>query len=270
MKMVALCTAFTDAASHFFHFFSFQRSAKKPKDNGVATKESKKLSKQRSSDRRNKMDAHNSELDLGHFEVDTSAPLLIPPTEGSMSRSTSDASGSLLYGKTLHPPRNGVLLGKSSSLIFPTGVEAPGAEEAQTNTSKTREINLRLDQCETVRWPMKKKLNLENMQLSAAEIPVSYLFETPLGNTLHKLSVAKNRLSTIPIKLVQCLPILKHLDLSQCELVTLPDKWDLPQLKKLNLSHNKLTDFPDEVRSRFALYHCLYCFVVALFVLILI
>jgi hypothetical protein len=194
------------------------------------------------------MDAHNSELDLGHFEEDTSAPLLIPPTEGSMSRSTSDASGSLLYGKTLHPPRNGVLLGKSSSLIFPTGVEAPGADEAQTNTSKTREINLRLDQCETVRWPMKKKLNLENMQLSAAEIPVSYLFETPLGNTLHKLSVAKNRLSTIPIKLVQCLPILKHLDLSQCELVTLPDKWDLPQLKKLNLSHNKLTDFPDEVR----------------------
>jgi len=222
------------------------KSAKKIKDSGVATKESKKYSKQRSRDRINKMDAHNSELDLGHLEEETSAPLLIPPTEGSVSRSSSDHSGSLLYGKNLHPPRNGVLLGKSSSLIFPTGVEAPGAEEAQKNTSKTREINLRLDQCETVRWPMKKKLNLENMQLSAAEIPVSYLFETPLGNTLYKLSLAKNRLSTVPAKLVQCLPILKHLDLSQCELVTLPEKWDLPQLKKLNLSHNKLTDFPDE------------------------
>jgi Leucine-rich repeat (LRR) protein len=46
---------------------------------------------------------------------------------------------------------------------------------------------------------------------------------------------------------VQYLPTLKHLDLSQCELHQLPDKWNLPQLKRLNLSHNRLTEFPEEV-----------------------
>lgn len=223
---------------------SQQKPAKKQQKDPVAQTKDKKITKQRSNDRRHKIEAQNSDIDLGHVE-DSSAPLLIPPTEGSVSRSSSDHSGSLLYGKTLHPPRNGVLLGKSSSLIFPTGVEAP----EETPPTKTREINLRLDQCETIRWPIKKKLILENMQLSAADIPVQYLFGTPLGNTLHKLSLAKNRLSSIPVKLVQCLPTLKHLDLSQCELVTLPEVWNLGQLRKLNLSHNKLTDFPDEVRK---------------------
>lgn len=213
-------------------------------------KESKSLSKQRAIDRRLKLEAQNSDIDLGHVEIAVgSPPLLIPPTEGSVSRSSSDHSGSLLYGKTLQTPRHGVLLGKTSSLIFPTGVDSPCEEEAQESSTKTLDINLRLDACETIRWPMKKKLHLETMQLCAADIPVKYLEGTPLGNTLHKLSLAKNRLSAVPPKLVQCLPMLKHLDLSQCELVALPETWNLPQLKKLNLSHNKLTDFPEEVST---------------------
>lgn len=215
-------------------------------------KESKKSTKQRASDRRMKMESQSSDIDAGHIEHEDEeegehAPVLIPPTEGSLSRSSSEQSGSLLYGKTLHPPRNGVLLGKSSSLIFPTGVEAPGGEESHASSYKTREINLRLDQCETVRWPKKKKLMLDNMQLSASDIPVKFLYNTSLGNTLHKLSLCGNHLSTVPAKLVQCLPQLHTLELAQCELVALPDAWNLPQLRTLNLSHNKLTEFPDEV-----------------------
>jgi Leucine-rich repeat (LRR) protein len=231
-------------------FATLQKSVKNPKENEKVMKESKSLSKQRAIDRRLKLEAQNSDIDLGHVEIAVgSAPLLIPPTEGSVSRSSSDHSGSLLYGKTLQTPRHGVLLGKTSSLIFPTGVDSPSEEEAQESSTKTLDINLRLDACETIRWPMKKKLNLENMQLGAIDIPVKYLEGTPLGNTLYKLSLAKNRLNAVPLKLVQCLPMLKHLDLSQCDLVALPETWNLPQLKKLNLSHNKLTDFPEEVSS---------------------
>ena len=104
-----------------------------------------------------------------------------------------------------------------------------------------------LDQAETVRFPFKKKLILENMGLMARMCPSRICNNTSLGNSLHKLSLAGNRLASIPPQLVVCLPTLKHLDLSQCELHQLPEKWNLPQFKRLNLSHNRISEFPDEV-----------------------
>lgn len=200
-----------------------------------------------------------------------------------LDRSSSDQStGSLFYGKT---PKSGAVLGKSSSLIFPTGVETHGggsvggiggeldlshigalggfgglggpsnnsSSMCQSNRndpqadSKRRRINLLLDQCESVRFPFKKKLMLNNLNLAANDIPLEDLCNTSLGNSLFKLSLAGNRLGTVPARLVQSLPTLKHLDLSQCELHQLPDNWNLPKLNRLNLSHNRLTDFPEEV-----------------------
>jgi hypothetical protein len=205
------------------------------------------------------------EVDIGHIEVDLDAarknsnlsPLLSgdehPPLVDGHSHGTTESEGSsgtgLLYGKTpIHQPRNaGVLFGKSSSLIFPTGVEPPADSKGESSNIKRHKINLLLDQCETVRFPFKKKLMLNNLHLTAADIPVKDLYGTSLGNSLHKLSLAGNRLATVPPKLVSCLPVLKTLDLSQCELHQLPEKWNLPQLKRLNLSHNRLTEFPEEV-----------------------
>jgi Leucine-rich repeat (LRR) protein len=240
-------------------------------------KDKKEISKHRAGERRLKMESQTSEVEIGHIveDTDTASDLddfnnnLInsPPDFGgvshvssSLDRSSSDQStGSLLYGKT---PNNSALLGKSSSLIFPTGVEAGGRSGSgigssghggdngvysEANNLKRRKINLLLDQCESVRF-LKKKLVLNNLGLSANDIPVADLCGTPLGNALHKLSLAGNRLVSVPAKLVQSLPTLKHLDLSQCELHQLPDKWNLPQLKRLNLSHNRLTEFPEEVR----------------------
>mmetsp|Transcript_25487 Transcript_25487/g.29118 ORF Transcript_25487/g.29118 Transcript_25487/m.29118 type:complete len:339 (-) Transcript_25487:35-1051(-) len=213
-------------------------------------KESKKITKQCLSDRRMKLEAHKSNIDLSHLE---GKELKLQATEGSlgsMSRGSSSDNSGLLYGKTLTSARSGALLGKSTSLIFPTGVEGRGQESGQLDSeNKTQEINHRLNTCENIRWPKKKKLILENMRLLHTDIPVKFLAGTSLGNNLHKLSLSGNRLKTIPEKLVQSLPILKHLDLSQCEIASLPDKWILPQLKKLNLSHNKLADFPEEVCS---------------------
>lgn len=163
----------------------------------------------------------------------------------SLDRSSSDQStGSLLYGKT---PNSGALLGKSSSLIFPTGVETNTDGDNEADKAKRRKINLLLDQCESVRFPFRKKLALEKLQMTAADIPLNYLCGTPLGQALHKLSLVGNKLGSVPPKLVQSLPALKQLDLSQCELHQLPPSWNLPALKKLNLSHNRLRDFPDEV-----------------------
>lgn len=142
----------------------------------------------------------------------------------------------------------GVLFGKSSSLIFPTGVEPPPSTQgAHASDLKAHKINLLLDQCETVRRPFKKKLVLSSMDLTAADVPVKDLYGTSLGNTLHKLALNGNRLYVIPPQLVTCLPVLKTLDLSQCELHQLPERWNLPKLKGLNLSHNRLTEFPEEV-----------------------
>lgn len=212
--------------------------------------------KHRAGERRLKMESQTSEVEIGHIVDDTTADTIgTPPDFGgvsrvsSLDRSSSDQSagsllydqstGSLLYGKTP----------KSSSLIFPTGVEAGvGDGDSETNNLKRRKINLLLDQCESVRF-LKKKLVLTNLGLSAIDIPLADLCGTPLGNSLHKLSLAGNRLGTVPARLVQNLPTLKHLDLSQCELHQLPDNWNLPQLKRLNLSHNRLTEFPEEVRN---------------------
>jgi len=212
----------------------------------------------------------------------------------SLERSSSDQSaGSILYGKT---PNSGALLGKSTSLIFPTGMEH-GSQDGSTGagstmspstashmsgasggmtmnqylgggggggggansqaalspqdqadqTAKQRRINLLLDQCESLRFPFKKKLILSNLNMTAADIPLPYLCGTTLGNALHKLSLSCNHLGSIPERLVNSLPSLKHLDLSQCHLHSLPAKWNLPQLKTLNLSDNLLRDFPDEI-----------------------
>lgn len=232
------------------------------------TKNKKNLSKNLTVARRMKMEAINGEVDLGHVvEVGDDTSLPTPgPTEGSLSRGSttgSDHSGSLRYGKSNLSKKSGggsatgnstaasssgVLLGKSSSLIFPTGVEASTEEHEEMTNEKRSKINFLLDQCETVRFPFKKKLMLENLNLTAHDVPVRDLCNTSLGNTLHKLSLSGNHLSVVPDLLVCCLPMLKTLDLSQCDLHQLPEKWNLPQLKRLNLSHNRLVEFPDEVR----------------------
>jgi hypothetical protein len=61
-------------------------------------------------------------------------------------------------------------------------------------------------------------------------IPVKDLDGT-ISSTLSKLSVVGNRLSAFSALLVQCLPVLKHLDLSQCDLHQVPDKllWGKPE-----------------------------------------
>lgn len=215
----------------------------------------KDVAKQRAGERRRKFDAQTSDVEIGHIVDDSNTSMVLPDFSNlpstSLDRSSSDQStGSLLYGKT---PNNSALLGKSSSLIFPTGVEAGGVSatgqvDSEAENLKHRKINLLLDQCESVRF-LKKKLVLDSLGLSAADIPLHDLCGTPLGYSLHKLSLAGNRLGTVPELLVQSLPTLKHLDLSQCELHQLPDKWNLPQLKRLNLSHNRLTEFPEEVSN---------------------
>jgi hypothetical protein len=179
-------------------------------------------------------------------------PPSLPPRPGltSLDRSSSDQStSSLFYGKT---PNSGALLGKSSSLIFPT-MEA-SAKPVEGDMTLRRKINLLLDQCESVRFPFKKKLILSDLSLAAADIPLGDLCGTSLGNSLHKLTLAGNRLGTVPAALVNNLPGLRHLDLSQCELHHLPDKWNLPKLTRLNLSHNRLTDFPEEVNLTTTLF----------------
>eukprot|EP00934_Nitzschia_sp_Nitz4_P003673 Nitzschia sp. Nitz4//scaffold115_size69933//47363//53133//NITZ4_006008-RA/size69933-snap-gene-0.86-mRNA-1//-1//CDS//3329533517//3663//frame0 len=170
---------------------------------------------------------NSSSSSLGHFFKVGSGGR----TTTVSSNTTSNSSGSA------------VMFGKSSSLIFPTGVEPPAS--ADSDTVKKHKIHMLLDQCESVRL-FKKKLMLNNLHLTAADIPVRHLHGTSLGNTLHKLSLAGNRLSSIPPKLVVCMPLLKTLDLSQCELHQLPETWKLPRLRRLNLSHNRLTDFLEE------------------------
>jgi Leucine-rich repeat (LRR) protein len=78
---------------------------------------------------------------------------------------------------------------------------------------------------------------------------------TALGNSLHKLSLEGNRLGAIPPQLVVSLPVLRTLDLSQCELHQLPPHFNLPKLTVLNLSNNRFADFPDEVCN-----HLFSCF----------
>jgi Leucine-rich repeat (LRR) protein len=134
-----------------------------------------------------------------------------------------------------------------STVTYPTNVEVE-AVDSEAVEQKRRHIDLALDQCESMRLPCKKKLMLNNLSLTAFDIPLRDLCGTSLGDSLRKLSLAGNPLGSISTKLVCSLPALKILDLSQCELTRLPDKWNLPQLTRLNLSHNRLTEFPEEVR----------------------
>lgn len=224
----------------------------------------KKAAKQRAADRRLKHEVQTCEVDGGHIVADNQfsfqlADFSAMKNSTSLDRSSSDQStGSLLYGKT---PNSGALQWKQSSLIFPTGIGSNPEDDSESAKLKRRKVNLALDQCEAVRFPFKKKLILANLELSAGDIPLKDLCGTSLGNSLHRLSLAGNRLGTVPPKLVQSLPVLKHLDLSQCELSQLPEKWNLPKLTRLNLSHNGFTDFPEEVSpvaNSFLLW--LFCF----------
>jgi len=133
-----------------------------------------------------------------------------------------------------------------------SSVPANASSSANAN-HKRIQVKLRLDQVEAVRFPFKKKLMLHNLNLTAADLPMEDLcHNTPLGKSLHKLSLAgNNQLGDVPAQLVQSLPVLQTLDLSQCELHQLPDRWNLPELKRLNLSHNRLTEFPEEVSCHF-------------------
>ena len=205
-----------------------------------------------------------------------------PRPSGGMDRSSSDQSaGSILYSKT--PLVSNAALGKSSSLIFPTGMDAAknGSDTSISSSSSTTggllrqgssnnnhhnnsnnnvnipdqdkalmsKINIILDQCENVRWPLKKKLMLQNLGMSKEHVQFINNFHldgSPLGNALHKLSLKGNHLGSLPERIVQSLPNLKHLDLSQCHLHTVPTHWHLPQLKSLNLSNNLLRDFLEE------------------------
>ena len=205
-----------------------------------------------------------------------------PRPSGGMDRSSSDQSaGSILYSKT--PLVSNAALGKSSSLIFPTGMDAAknGSDTSISSSSSTTggllrqgssnnnhhnnsnnnvnipdqdkalmsKINIILDQCENIRWPLKKKLMLQNLGMAKEHVQFINNFHldgSPLGNALHKLSLKGNHLGSLPERLVQSLPNLKHLDLSQCHLHTVPTHWHLPQLKSLNLSNNLLRDFLEE------------------------
>jgi len=111
---------------------------------------------------------------------------------------------------------------------------------------KIRRINLLIDQVESARFPFKKKLILANMNLTSSDLPVDDICSQSICQSMNKLSLAGNRLGHVPDKIVMELTGLRTLDLSQCDLRTLPEDWSLPHLKRLDLSHNRLVDFPDE------------------------
>ena len=137
-----------------------------------------------------------------------------------------------------------------------------GGNNDISHTERHRRLRMAMDQCETVRFPFKKRLVLANLNLTEDELPIKKICGKTLGSALYKLNLAGNRLSTIPTPLIVQLTGLRVLDLSQCDLYTLPERWDLPSLKKLILSHNRIqTCFP-EVRS---IYVCLLFIVCLLF-----
>jgi len=169
--------------------------------------------------------------------------------------SVGSPTGLLSGAASSNKANGGLRVGRGSSLLFPTGVQTPkGADElAQARPVLKQTINLLLDQCESIRWPYRKKLILSNLGMKATDIPVRHLCGTKLGDEVSKLSLMGNGLFTLPPKLVVGLPALRTLDLSQCQLRVLPERWNLPQLRRLNLSHNRLVDFPEEVRATFFL-----------------
>jgi hypothetical protein len=93
----------------------------------------------------------------------------------------------------------------------------------------------------------KSRLNLENLNMIDCQIPIEELVETKFGRFLRSLSLAHNRLETLPKTLVTSLSNLRSLNVSHCLIYELPKRWNLPVLKKLDVSHNLLIDFPEEV-----------------------
>lgn len=212
----------------------------------TSSRENKKRTKALQKERRLKLEMQDGGADIGRIVSDpsdtTTTPNFTEFTKSTFDRSSSDAStGSLLYNKTpsVHSPHSQIAT-KTSSLIFPTGVEKPN------NLNLKKQINRALNVAEETKLFFKKRLLLDNLKMSITDIPLKDLIQTDLGNTLHKLSLTGNRLGGLPPKLVQNLPNLKHLDLKNAELHQLPDAWHLPKLKTLNLSHNLLTEFPEE------------------------
>jgi len=66
---------------------------------------------------------------------------------------------------------------------------------------------------------------------------------------LHTLSLAGSNqfgMTGLPSELVQSLPDLKQINLSNCGLHLLPEHWNLPKLAWIDLSHNNLTEFLEE------------------------
>jgi Leucine-rich repeat (LRR) protein len=124
---------------------------------------------------------------------------------------------------------------------------------SSTGANMQRRLRLLMDQCETVRFPFKKRLILANLSLSNDDIPVNDICSERLGAALYKLSLAGNQIHSIPEPLVLKLTGLRVLDVSQCGLRSLPDVWDLPSLKKLVVSHNHIQSFPAEVRMLLSL-----------------
>jgi Leucine-rich repeat (LRR) protein len=136
-----------------------------------------------------------------------------------------------------------------------------GRMESESDALKRNsKVNVRLDQCQAVRFPFqKRRLMLHKLNLTGADIPTPDLCGTALGDSLHELSLWGNRrLGSVPPLLVVSLPVLKTLDLSDCELYELPEHFDLPKLTRLNLSHNRFTGLPDEVRNVRVLFWLLY------------
>jgi len=122
-------------------------------------------------------------------------------------------------------------------------------------SSKRYGINFSFDR-DLLWFRGRKKLSLEQMNMKACDIPVSDLVGTSLGYSLTSLSLARNPLRSVPSSLVQSLPSLKTLNLSQCSLQddSLPSKWNLPRLTGLDLSFNHLLEFPCEVSLQLRLH----------------
>ena len=130
--------------------------------------------------------------------------------------------------------------------------DANAEYEADVNRRRhQRQVDLAFDattkQATKVLCTQRKKLILENMDLTLKDIPVNAICNKPLGKELHKLSLAGNKLVTVPDRLVLELHGLHTLDLQQCDIIKLPSKWNLKALRRLILSHNKLNEFLDEV-----------------------
>ena len=237
-----------------FHFLQLVKGDEQkigPTSGASATRKDsaqrKEQSKRCATARRIKFEAQNADTHLSHLEDEGDSA---NPAEGSLSRqlSISDCWSCLLHRKTRQRPQNLAPLAKgSSSRIPPTGVRAPGNEVSESDGAKMRRINLMLGQAKTEHLTFNKELILDGMRLVAANVPVQELINTTIGNSLRKLSLKENPLSSVPPMLLTFLHALETLDLRQCKIHRLPDKWDLPQLKHLNLSHNLISEFPDEV-----------------------